>query len=75
MGNTTRTSLPGKLEATNSAARLMLSARKGTVKALPSPLTSTDRFTKVSNLRMGARGAKMRWEKVGKGGIALARTP
>jgi hypothetical protein len=51
-------------EATNSAARLMLSARTGTVKAPPSPLTSTDRSTKVSNLRMGARGAKMRWEKM-----------
>jgi two-component system, OmpR family, sensor histidine kinase VicK len=47
MGKTTRTSLPGKLEATNSAARLMLVAFTGTVKAPPSPLTSTDRFTKV----------------------------
>src|SRR5829696_1232323 len=53
-----------KPEATNSAARLMLSARTGTVKAPTSPLTSTDRSTKVSNLRMGARGAKMRWEKM-----------
>jgi two-component system, OmpR family, sensor histidine kinase VicK len=46
-GKTTRTSLPGKLEATNYAARLMLVAFTGTVKAPPSPLTSTDRFTKV----------------------------
>ena len=47
MGKTTRTLLPGKLEAANSAARLMLVAFTGTVKAPPSPLTSTDRFTKV----------------------------
>lgn len=53
----------------------MLSARTGTVKALPSPLTSTDRFTKVSNLRMGARGGEDAMGKVGKGVIALARTP
>jgi hypothetical protein len=61
MENTTRTSLPGKLEATYSAARLMLSARTGTVKAPPSPLTSAEWFTKVSN---GSPGAKMRWEKL-----------
>jgi hypothetical protein len=63
MGKITRTSLPGKLEATNSAARLMLVARTGTVKAPDSPLTSTDKRTKARNLQMGVRGAKMRWEK------------
>jgi signal transduction histidine kinase len=42
----------------------MLSTRTGLVKVPPSPLISTDRCTKVSNLRMGARGAKMRWETI-----------
>ena len=64
MENTTRTSLPGKPGSHELRCAPDALGPHRYVKAPPSPLTSTDRSTKVSNLRMGARGAKMRWEKM-----------